>query len=162
MSTANDDSTAVVENRNAPAVFSDLDLARLTDFNSVADLFKEYDVIPEDMSDYGTGFAILKNKDTLVEVPFFILEWRFNESEFSDVDFVSAMVMTKNGDKFVLNDGSTGIATQLATVTAIRKDNGHSHPQAGLMVKNGLRKSVYQYVDNDGKPRPATTYYLSE
>lgn len=149
--------------RNAPSVFKDVDLASITDFNSVLDLFNSREIVPESMSDYGTGFSIAKEKGQLVGVPFMIIEWRFNDSDISEgASFVSAAIVTKNGDKLILNDGGTGIHDQLRLVTKVRNDNGHATPQAGLLVREGLTRSDYTFTDAKGKASKATTFYLSE
>src|SRR5690242_7517673 len=61
----------------------------------------------------GNGFRLLANKDTLVDTPLILLGWRFNPGDFGE--FVTMMVVTKDGRKFVVNDGGTGICQQLAT-----------------------------------------------
>ena len=148
---------------NAPTVFRDADLASVTDFDSVLALFKDMGITPESMSDYGTGFEVVKDKSTLVGVPFMILEWRFNKSDHADdKPFVSAAAVTRDGRKIVINDGGSGICDQLIMVTGLRKMSDHPQPQAGLMVQQGLTRSDYEYTDEKGKTAKATTYYLSE
>lgn len=155
-------STAVAIN-NAAAAFSDADLAMITDFQSAIDKMNELNIVPESMSDYGTGFEIAKDKSNLVGVPFLILDWRFNKSDHSDErPFVSAAIVTKDGRKLILNDGGTGICEQLTNVTAQREAKNHPTPQSGLIVKDGLTRSDYSYVNDNGKTSQATTFYLSE
>lgn len=160
-------SNAVAKTGNVVAfpnksVFTDADLAGMQSFDDVLSAFQSQGVVPEDFNDYGTGFGLLKDKGALVNVPFMILEWRFNDGDFGE--FVSAMVVTKHNEKWVLNDGSTGIRDQLKMVTAQRVTNGHPHPQAGLLVSNGLTRSDYIADIPNAKgeivPTPATTYYL--
>ena len=147
---------------NASSFFRDSDLAAIDSFQSVLDSFKSLGLMPESMSDYGTGFEICKNKDRLVDTDLVIVEWRFNHSEVgTEGVFVSAAVVTKNGEKWILNDGGTGIYQQLRLVTDQRNKAGHPHPQAALMVRGGLTKSEYTYEDEKGKRTPATTYYLN-
>lgn len=147
---------------NAPAVFIDADLATITDFSSAIEALNAAGVEVESSTDYGTGFEILKDKDMLKGVDFVILEWRFNDSDKYEGDFVSATLVTKDGRKLILNDGSTGIRDQLRMITNLRIKNGHPKPQAGILVRNGLTKSEYNYTDEKGKTAKAATYYLSE
>lgn len=132
---------------------------------------------------------LLDDKEILIGVPLAILQWRFNESDkYKDADgqsgvFVSAevqfmvsrdtgeplktVIKDKNGDPLydlrtvVLNDGGTGIAAQLATITANRKSAGLSNTHVGRGVRKGLRVSRYDYTDSEtGKTSEAETYYL--
>ena len=147
---------------NASSFYRDADLAALDSFQSVLDSFNSLGLVPETMADYGTGFEICKNKDRLIDTDLVIVEWRFNVSEVgSEGAFVSAAVVTKNGEKWILNDGGSGIYQQLRMVTDQRNRAGHAHPQAALMVKNGLTKSEYTYEGEKGKRTPAVTYYLN-
>lgn len=83
----------------------------------------------------GSGFALLDDKDKLVKTPFVIIQWRFTAGDFGG--FVSAAVVTRGGDKFIINDGSAGIMAQLMELSQRRKRFG------GLSVAAGLRKSQY-------------------
>jgi hypothetical protein len=94
----------------------------------------------------GDGFTLIdgdKGKATLIDVPFVLLEWTFRDGDFGT--YVSARGMTKTGIKFILNDGSTGIAEQLARLT---KDKART---SNLVVGKGLRVSEYP-TDVDGQP----------
>lgn len=117
----------------------------------------------EDFADYGTGFVVLdkRGKDRLVGTPFVILEWRFVDSKQFKGEFVSLLVITEGNEKFIVNDGSTGICKQLRAVTDDRIKAGRSNPQVGLAVKAGLRRSDYETVDSDGEELSASTYYLA-
>lgn len=96
----------------------------------------------------GTGFALLEDKGKLEDVEFVLLQWRFNAGDFGG--FVSAGLVTINGDKYIINDGSTGIMSQLMELTQETKRFG------GVKVPNGLRKSQYttcpQFDGGCGKP----------
>lgn len=116
----------------------------------------------ENYSDYGTGFVVLPTaeKNRLVGVPFVILEWRFTNGD--NGLFVSCAIVTKNGEKLIVNDGSTGIRDQLVKITEQRKAKGRTEPQKSLIVERGLTESRYEYPDpKTGEMRPAVTYYLS-
>lgn len=121
----------------------------------------------ESFADYGTGFEVLdkRDKDRLVKTPFAILEWRFQQSKEYKSEFVSMLVVTKGGEKFVVNDGSTGICKQLRQITDDRIRAGRKHPQTGLAVENGLRRSDYMFEttlpDGTVDEISASTYYLS-
>lgn len=128
----------------------------------------------ESISDYGNGFSVLKDKGTLVGVPFVILEWQEREGDFADSGFMSALVVTKGGEKWVVNDGSTGIADQLREVTRRRESEGRNNPRAFLSVPGGLTRSDYFRNETtgdiartrpEGAPKgewiPATTFYLA-
>ena len=141
----------------------DEDLASITSIEDAVRILDSYDAPIEDFSDYGTGFEILENKDQLVDKPILILEWRFNPSKEFGGEFVSAVVMTRKGEKFIINDGGTGIARQLRAVTNRRVAKGHPTPTKGLTVEKGLRKSTYTTVINingEDKEIEGTTYYL--
>lgn len=113
----------------------------------------------------GSGFRVLEDKDQLLKVPFFALEWRFNPGKYVNdygekTDFVSITLVTKYNDKYILNDGSTGIAAQL------RDFSDRTGAYGGLMCRNGLRVSRdYEVRIPDGKGGEktilGTTYYLA-
>lgn len=100
----------------------------------------------------GDGFKLLDNKDQLIEVPFLAIAWDFHQGTHGE--FVSVKVMTKDGQKFVLNDGSTGIRDQLMSYSA------NSGNYGGLFCMKGLRRSDYTYTDEKGNESGASTYYL--
>ena len=108
----------------------------------------------------GNGFRLLADKDTLIDTPFIALGWRFNPGDYGE--FCTMMVVTEDGRKFIVNDGSTGICQQLATYTNATGRHG------GMLVALGLTRSDYEYedhsmLDSEGNPtkRPAHTYYLN-
>lgn len=120
----------------------------------------------EDWADYGTGFDLLDNKDRLVGVPFVIVEWRFTKSQQYAQTFVSAMIVDEKDNRFILNDGSTGICAQLRSVTDRRIARGDAFPQAGLIVRKGLRRSNYKVAGTDKDTGEevmleASTFYLA-
>ena len=138
--------------------FSDNELRNLTSLDSIRALLGDKIGTATDL---GSGFAVLSDeqKRRLVGVPCIFLFWNFNtEGKFGT--FVSAHVVTLDGagqvkDKFIINDGSTGIRQQLEEYT---ERTGESR---GMFVPNGLRASDYTYTDpDDGKDKPATTFYI--
>ena len=160
-------STDITVLSNVKSALTDDALAAIVDFDSAAKVFNDTGVVAEAISDYGTGFALLTDKNRLVGTPFIIVEWRFNDGDYENdngekTQFASAAVVTKNGEKWVLNDGGSGICAQLASITKRRQEKGHATPQNGLLVPAGLTRSDYTYTDEKGKNTPATTFYLSE
>lgn len=149
---------------NAPTVFTDGILATMGSYEDALRVFESNGIQLESMDDYGTGFKVLADKASLVSVPFLIIEWRVTESKtYSNTDgtpakFVSAMVVTKHGEKFIVNDGSTGICAQLIAVQETREAKGHANPQVGLLCPAGLTRSEYKNADG----QPGVTYYLSD
>lgn len=146
-----------------------IDDEMLRNINSAEDVMALFDSLGaevESFDDYGTGFTIVQNKDLLIDRPFAILEWRFTKSPKFNSEFVSMFVVTKSGEKYIVNDGSTGICAQLRRIADERIRNGRANPQIGLRVDRGLRKSTYQQEYTDEKTgkietREATTYYLA-
>ena len=84
-------------------------------------------------------------KETLIDVPFFVMSWRHNTDKATGRPFVSVEAVTVENRKVVINDGSTGIMAQLC---AIEERAGRA---GGVMVPRGLRVSVYG-VDGQGRP----------
>lgn len=153
------------------SLFNDEQLANIKGYKDAAALLVDAGVTPEFISDYGTGFKVVSDKSVLIGRPFLILSWRFNEGDFGDKGFVSAEIVTDQDEKFILNDGSTGIRDQLATVTSQRVSRKHSTPYAGLVCANGLTKTNYFYnettQETSSKAREgkgwvsAATFYLA-
>lgn len=151
--------------------FTDEQLAGIKEYADVEALFKAAGVNVVKVSDYGTGFEILDTKDKgrLVGVPFVIIEGYVNQGEQGD--FVSLAVITKTGEKLIINDGSSGICAQFVMMVNQRTAKGDVNPHMGIGVENGLTESKYYYnektqekrrVKPDGDEwKPASTFYLS-
>lgn len=146
-----------VDTRKAPPLWSDDQLRDIKTLDDLAvALSGREDVKVFDASEFGNGYEVLdkEGKDKLIGVYFAIMDWRFNDGDQGE--FVSVTVLTEKGDRYVINDGSTGICEQLRE---IQKAAGGT---AVIRVKKGLRVSRYTYTDEkDGKEKPAATYYLS-
>jgi hypothetical protein len=153
-------SGAELEMRGNKRVFDDAALADITDLQSALDALANAGATVDNFNEYGNGFSILRDKAQLSGKPFVVLEWRFNTGTFGE--FASALIVTEDGTKCVLNDGSTGIFTQLRMVTDSRERNDVANTQSGLLVKNGLRVSEYTYSDEKGNEIPARTWYLAD
>lgn len=164
--------TEIVESKT-PRTFSEDELANIGSFADAVSLINDTfggDVARESISDYGSGFRLV-DKSELVGVPFLILEWMFNEGDFSDDGFVTVYAVTNKDDRVIFNDGSTGVRDQLRTVTSQRVKNAHPNPQIGLACEGGLTVSNYYRHEDTGvisrrKPDgkgwiPAATYYLA-
>lgn len=120
------------------------------------------------------GYEKLENKDILLARPFIVVDWTYFTSAEYGTEVLTVRVMTMQGEKYRLSDGSTGIMGQLEEVTRVRAKNGHAYPNAGLGVKNGLRKSSFWVSVETGraitdeeadklpkdKKKRAATYYL--
>jgi hypothetical protein len=161
---ANTDIATIVNDKSA---LSNVALSEITDFESAMRVFADAGLVVNEMAEFGTGFTVLDDKSKLVGVPFIIAEWRFNIGKYINDDgekgtFVSAAVVTKDGKKYVINDGGTGIAAQLRDVTERRRGQKHATPQNALYVHGGLTVSNYEWEDEKGHMQPGTTYYLSE
>lgn len=143
-----------------PRLFSEEALAAFDSFDAVAALVREQGIATVNAADLGNGFSVLatKNKGQLVDVPFIIVDWRFNNGDQGE--FVTLMLVTKDGRKLILNDGSTGVYEQMKGLT--KKLNGG---RAAVMCEKGLNRSDYTVTikDKDGndKESDATTYYLN-
>lgn len=139
--------------------WSDTDLLNIqTEADALALLQEVGYTVEEADKAIGNGFAILPtdHKGRLEGLPLLFLSWRFSCGDMGE--FVSALVLapTQNGvEKWILNDGSTGIYNQLK---AYSENTGR---YGGLRVKRGLRRSDYTYTDpQTGNEKPATTFYL--
>lgn len=141
--------------------WTDDELAAIDGWDSLATLAKSEGVVIGDTSDYGTGFTVLETKDkaTLVGTEFAIVQVDFNDSEVGDSgEFVTLHIVTRDGRKLILNDGSTGIYAQVKSMVK-RMPAGTTR----VLIKcpKGLTRSDYKYVNDKGEEKPATTYYLS-
>jgi hypothetical protein len=163
-----EDSIVAAETQEVATVTGRPDDEVLRQINSVQDAFdvlnrNGIDVV--DISDeLGTGFQLIEDdegKGTLVKTPFVIVYWGFSLGDYGE--FVTAFIMTEDGRKLILTDGSTGIYSQLSEYT---EKKGR---QAGMNVRRGLRRSDYRISresrepvgrDFQGETDPATTFYL--
>ena len=143
-----------------PRLFTDESLAAIDSFDAVLALVRAQGLATANASDLGNGFVLLANKDKpkLIGVSLVILDWRFNAGDHGE--FVSMMVLTKDGKKYIVNDGSTGIYENMKALT--RKLGGG---RAVTYVPKGFTQSDYMFdeVQKDGSTvrKPATTFYLS-
>lgn len=96
----------------------------------------------------GNGFSVVPKdqKGRLIGVPFLIMAMKFHDGDFGE--YVSMILVTANGDRLILNDGSTGIFYQARTLVELTGRSG------GFSVSDGLRVSEYDTCAECGKPRP--------
>jgi hypothetical protein len=153
----------MVENNQEVAIrdsFSSNELREVSSFDEMLDLVaSKVGEIDSAAQALGDGYSLLDSRDKgrLVGIPLLCVSWQFSISDrIKDKEFVTVRMMTKNGDKIILNDGSQGIYKQLRDYT-----NSHDGRTIGLMVHKGLRVSEYDYTDpNNGEVSRVTTYYL--
>ena len=113
--------------------------------------------------EFGDGFALVKDKDSLVGIPMLIVEFQFNEGDFGDFVAVRAFRMD-NKEKVVIIDGSTGIRDQVSRwvehITGAKYELGRTYIQP-IRLKRGLVRSEYDYTDGKGKTSKAVTHYFA-
>lgn len=133
-------------------VVSDAVLSEISSFDDamrvVNDVFGGN--IVEADKELGTGFSVLDNKNVLIGVPFIAV--KIDQHTGDHGLFTSLHVVTAEGRKYIVNDGSTGIHDQIVELYK-RKPAMVGMP---LMVRRGLRRSDYQHPEHG----PSTTYYL--
>jgi hypothetical protein len=138
-------------------------LRSVSSWDDLAELARANDLPVTDVSKVlGDGFTLIdnaKDKRTLIGVPFVIVSWAQVEGDRTDAQgvkakFTTMRIMTKDGRKLIVNDGSTGIHAQV---------NGLIKQQIRPFVKvsRGLRVSDYEYTDpTSGETSSASTFYL--
>ena len=95
-------------------------------------------------------------KRDFVGHPFCIAFIQFQAGKMGE--FVTLMVIDKADDRFILNDGSTGVKEQLRS---LYPDVAQKEViKLMLLCPRGLRVSDYEVEDAKGNLIPATTYYL--
>ena len=141
--------------------FSDADLREINTFDDavalMAEAYGNENLFSADQV-IGNGFRVLQRseKDRLVGVECAFLSWRFNPGKFND-EFVTALIVTRAGEKFLINDSGHGIYQQLHQVTQSTGREG------GMLARHGLSRSDYEYEDSEtGKKMPASTYYIDQ
>lgn len=136
-------------------------LGSITSFEDAIAVLKDAGIELHSTKEYGDGFELLKEKSKLVDVPFVILSMKFVDEDKSDFGdgFVILHVVTKDGTKLIVTDGSSGICKQARLYAA-------KGITSGLVCEAGLIRSDYDVDIPDKKTgemvsTPATTYYLS-
>lgn len=142
-----------------PRAFNAEQLRAVGSFGDALDLAQSY--LPKGVEtplaseELGDGFALLEktDKDILIGQDMILLDWVFSPGDF-DEEFVTVRLVTRQGGKFIVNDGGTGIRQQL------REYTDRTGRLAVMRVEKGLRRSDYTKQDENGKPYAASTYYL--
>jgi len=125
-------------------------------FAELAEAFQAQPVDSADVIESDSFGPVLDNKDKgkLVGIPFVIVHFEFHPGTFGE--FVSLWVLTSKDERYIVNDGSTGIYAQC------RKLLDTKGIDSMITCREGLRVSEYEYTDKaTGEKRPAKTYYLS-
>lgn len=132
----------------ANASFTEDQLRDIVDFDAAVKAVESRGGTVANIADeLGDGFSKVEDKDLLVGIPFMILDFRFNESEYGD-QYVTVSCMTKANEKLIFNDGSSGVRDQLFNL----KDR----PNRTFLVPHGLRKSQYDICADCLRPHPTT------
>jgi hypothetical protein len=128
---------------------SDDSLREVTTFEEALALAEQtYGNVLSFSDEMGNGFKILQDKSKLVGVRALFLNWRFSEGNFGT--FVSAAVVTSDtNEKWILNDGGSGIHADLMEYSARTGRFG------GMIAPNGLRVSEYTTCNSCNAPRPS-------
>lgn len=135
---------------------SRVDLAALQTFDQAVGLAEQAygEIISAEA--LGDGFAVT-DKRLLVGKPMLILSWEDGKNvKFKGNGFTIVRAITKENDKVLFVDGSTGIRDQLTVFQQVSGRTG------GLLAEHGLRVSEYEYTEEDGTVTPAKTYYIAE
>lgn len=153
--------------------FTDAELRGITTFEEAFSLAESiYGDVVDVSEELGNGFTLVSDKSVLENKPFVILSCGFNEGDYGD--FVSIAAVTKDNEKYIFNDGSSGVFKQLFELVRTLKRTG------GFLVPGGLRSNEYPTCTGCGRGRAiaakecphegcgdksekrasATTYYL--
>jgi hypothetical protein len=129
------------------------DLANITSFADVAAQFQD---VREASDVLGNGFGVLEDKSKLLNVEFVVVKYAAHTSDKNGGAFSTLHVVTREGEKLIVNDGSTGIHAQCKE---LKEKYGNVAP---LFVRRGLRVSEYDYTDEKtGLQTKAKTFYLN-
>ena len=172
----------VVARGNMPVVpmkeegrYDDDTLRSITSFK---DLEQRGEVLVDAESVLGTGWERVDDdvaaKASLCDVSLAIVEWQFSVGEYYDEKgelgkFVTMFILTEDGKRFIITDGSTGIARELWNFS-YSPAGDQLRPLRNLYLKKGFRESPY-FIDArtkkpvprgfQGPKEPASTFYLN-
>jgi hypothetical protein len=152
--------------------FEDADLRAISTFEEAFALAEQmFGEITDVTQELGNGFTLITDKSVLVDKPFVIISCSFNDGDFGQ--FASIAAVTKTNEKYIFNDGSTGVHNQLFELARTTKRTG------GFMAPTGLSKSDYDTCaeclrarpnavktcgncgDTSEKRKTGTTYFLN-
>lgn len=121
--------------------FSDEELRNVDSFESAFALAESmFGEVTDVTQELGNGFTLITDKAPLVNTAFVILSCAFNEGDFGT--FASIACVTKAGEKYIFNDGSTGVHNQLFELILTKKRTG------GFLAPTGLNASEYDTCAN--------------
>ena len=151
------ESTEIVpEVMATPSEFTRDELSNISSFDEAMRLaHMVYGTVVTADEEIGDGFKVATEDDKrrLCGVPLMFLEWSIRDGDFGAYVSVRAIAQTETGiTKWILNDGSTGIAEDL---TSFQKKTGRT---GGLFVRNGLRVSDYWIDAETGTPLSKKEY----
>jgi len=135
-----------------------MDLGSIASFEDALAALSGAGIEAEVIDNYGDGFTLLPSADkfTLVKVPFVILDHTFRVDKDTAREYMTIRIVTGDGRKLVVNDGSVGLFAQGKTIAA-KRANG----LAGLVVKEGLTGGEYTTTLPTGEVVKASTFYFS-
>jgi len=142
------------------ALLNEEQLSGMKTIDDVLAVFAQAGVEVTSISDYGDGFAVM-DKSAFVNKKMVLVDYKIVPGEKSDygTDFAVIRVLTAEGTKGIITDGSTGIRDQILTLQ--RKG-----VMGGVMCEKGLVVSEYTYDEVDKASgeitkKPAKTYYFA-
>jgi hypothetical protein len=114
---------------------------------------KEYGWQLHDVEEFGGGIPRI-SKDSLLGVPFVILELKELDSDRNGGTYFFCHIVTMDGREGFFSDGGVGIRETLTAFVQQTEQRG------GLVCKNGLTRSDYEADSESGRPA-GTTYYIA-
>jgi hypothetical protein len=121
--------------------FDDADLRAITTFEEAFALAEmAFGEITDITQELGNGFTLITDKSVLVNKPFVIVSCAFNDGDFGQ--FASIAAVTRDNQKYIFNDGSTGVHNQLFELARTKKRTG------GFFAPSGLSQSDYDTCAN--------------
>lgn len=156
---------------SARAVVTREDIEDIKSLEDLEQFLADNGALPEDIEDYSDGFALLTDKNKLVDVDMIVLDFQVKESTYparkkdgtpdkETTRYYAVMsVITPANERLVVVDGGTGIPAQLLKLAEKRHKRGIA-AKTPFRVTGGLRASTY-VTEIDDQPTSATTFYLA-
>lgn len=138
--------------------------AEIDSWDDAVAVFAAIGIEPEsvDADLIGDGFPLI-DKSKLVNVECMFVRWTVSmpQNERYKTPYVVVKGITRGGKKFRFTDGSTGVGRELFNLTRDRAAKGHEAPNGALILPEGLSRSDYTAVDDNGDEIQATTYHIA-
>lgn len=137
-----------------------IDFSQVRSMDDALAMLNAAGIIAENITEYGDGFILLpsEEKHTLKNVPFIVLDGGSRTDAATGRDYFSFRIVTNDGRKLIVNDGSAGLARQASEIIAKRGS------LSGLVVLGGLSGGEYT-TTIDGPKGPevvkASTFYFA-